>query len=206
MTSGRQHDHWEAVYAAKADAEVSWYQEHSEQSLQLVRQVSPDRRSSIIDVGGGASRLVDDLLAEGYADITVLDIAETALARSRTRLADKANKVRWIAADITCWTPLRTWEIWHDRAVFHFLTEDKDQDAYIAALGAATLPGATAIIATFGLDGPDRCSGLPVQRYSATSLAARIGPHFSLASEASETHVTPWKARQHFVYAVLKRA
>jgi SAM-dependent methyltransferase len=202
---GGSRSHWEDVYTAKRDTAVSWYQPHSVRSLELIEKASPDRRTSVIDVGGGASTLVDDLISRGFTDLTVLDIAEAPLERSRARLGKAAGKVTWIAGDITNWTPPRTWNVWHDRAVFHFLTERAQQDAYIAALTVATRPGATAIFATFAHDGPDRCSGLPVQRYSAESLASRLGPAFTLIGQARETHRTPSGAEQRFSYAVLRR-
>jgi hypothetical protein len=148
---------------------------------------------------------VDELLSAGYLDLTVLDISQTALSRSKERLGRLADKVSWIAADITQWTPHRTWDVWHDRAVFHFLTAAKDQDAYIAALIAGTKPGSVAVMSTFSLEGPERCSGLPVQRYSPTTLAARIGDRFEFVSGASESHTTPWGSTQNFAYAVLRR-
>ena len=198
-------EHWDHVYRTKTETEVSWYQSHSAQSLALIRSEASDLSCSIIDVGGGASHLVDDLLSQGYSDLTVLDISEAALNRSRERLAPLADKVAWIAADITQWKPQRTWDVWHDRAVFHFLTERHDQDAYIAALTAATRAGSIAVISTFALNGPERCSGLPVQRYDAAGLAARINDGFQLISETTEAHRTPGGAIQNFVYAVLKR-
>lgn len=151
--------HWESVYTATAETEVSWYQARSERSLQLIQAASPNRSASVVDIGGGASTLVDDLLADGFGDVTVLDISEAALARSKERLGQRADKAAWIVADITQWSPPRQWDIWHDRAVFHFLTERDHQDAYIAALAAATAPDATIIMATFAIDGPEKCSG-----------------------------------------------
>lgn len=195
-------EHWEGVYTTKGETAVSWYQPHADQSLQLIQKASP---TSIVDIGGGASTLVDDLLSHGLGDISVLDISESALSRSKARLGEKAAKVDWIVADITQWKPQRRWDVWHDRAVFHFLTERAHQDAYIAALTAATAPGATVIMATFALDGPEKCSGLPVQRYSPALLADRLGPAFRLTADASETHVTPWGSEQRFSYAELKR-
>lgn len=206
---GSSRSHWEDVYAAKAETAVSWYQRHPVRSLQMIAAAAPDRTVPIIDVGGGASTLVDDLLAEGFGDITVLDVAEAALAKSKARLgaagSGDGSKVSWIAADITQWKPPRLYRVWHDRAVFHFLTDPARQDAYIAALEAATAPGATAIMATFALDGPEKCSGLPVQRYSPQTLAARLGRSFQLIDEARETHRTPGGLEQHFSYAMLRR-
>ncbi len=195
--------HWNAVYRAKSEDEVSWFQPSPERSLALI--AAADTTDSLIDIGGGASRLVDRLLQQGYGDLTVLDVSDAALERSKARLGAAADRVTWIVSDITRWKPERTWRLWHDRAVFHFLTETAAQDAYIAALEHATDPGATIIIATFALDGPEKCSGLPVQRYSAETLAARLGPNFHLTGHAAEKHRTPWGSEQSFQYAVLRR-
>jgi hypothetical protein len=197
--------HWDEAYRAKAETQLSWYQLSPGRSLGLIKSAAPNHVSSIIDVGGGASSLVDGLLADGYSDVTVLDVSEIALGRSKARLGGLADKVSWIVADITQWQPQRTWAVWHDRAVFHFLTGTKDQDAYIAALKAATKSGSVAIMSTFALDGPERCSGLPVQRYNSIMLAARIGGSFELVSGESESHTTPWGSTQKFAYAILRR-
>jgi hypothetical protein len=202
---GSTRSHWDDVYDGKPATAVSWYQPHSALSLKLIEAASPGHASSVIDVGGGASTLVDDLLVKGYADLTVLDVAEAALATSKARLANKAGEVSWIVADVTTWKPSRSYAVWHDRAVFHFLTEPAPQDAYIVALKAATNHGATVIFATFALDGPAQCSGLPVQRYSAETLARRIGPPFMLTAQADGSHKTPSGTEQRFSYAVLRR-
>lgn len=149
--------------------------------------------------------LVDELVGLGYSDLTVLDVSHSALDRSKARLGRRSDDVSWIVADVTQWKPKRTWNIWHDRAVFHFLTAPENQNAYIAALETATKSGSSAIISTFALDGPDRCSGLPVQRYSPATLATRIGTKFQMVSHSSETHTTPGGATQRFSYAVLRR-
>jgi 2-polyprenyl-3-methyl-5-hydroxy-6-metoxy-1,4-benzoquinol methylase len=196
---------WDETYTVKAETQVSWYQPRPDHSIELITSAAPDVAGSIIDVGGGASRLVDALLAEGYRDVTVLDISEVALGRSKTRLGESAGKVAWVVADVTQWQPQRIWDVWHDRAVFHFLTDGGAQDAYIAALERGTAPGSIVIMATFALAGPERCSGLPVQRYSAATLAARLGPDFSLYAERSETHTTPFATQQAFTYAALRR-
>jgi len=203
MTDTR--DHWDHTYRVKSDTEVSWYQPTPERSLSLVKAAARDKATSIIDIGGGASRLVDELLAEGFRDLTVLDVSEVALGHSIDRLAGRAGKVSWIVADITSWQPERSWDIWHDRAVFHFLTDRAAQDAYIAALMRATKAQSHIIMATFALNGPERCSGLPVQRYSAQTLAARLGPAFALYAEAAEPHPTPFGTTQEFSYAAFKR-
>jgi SAM-dependent methyltransferase len=198
-------EHWNRAYSTKAENEVSWFQRRPEKSLALIEAAAPDRSVPIIDVGGGASTLVDELVRAGYADVSVLDISEAALACSKGRLGAKAEGVSWIVADITSWRPERTWGVWHDRAAFHFLTDTARQSGYIEALKKATVPGSVCIIATFALDGPERCSGLPVQRYSAATLAARLGTQFELAAEEAERHVTPGGAVQSFVYSVFKR-
>jgi SAM-dependent methyltransferase len=203
MTDAR--DHWERVYTSKLPTEVSWRQNRPEISLALIAAAAPELDAGIIDVGGGASTLVDALLAEGRTDVTVLDVSGAALKHAKARLEGRADTVSWIVADITAWTPARSWDVWHDRAVFHFLTERAEQDAYIAALRAATRPGAAAVISTFALDGPEKCSGLSAQRYSPTTLALRLGREFELIEEHDERHITPWGAVQHFVYAVFRR-
>lgn len=197
--------HWEKVYTTKAETEVSWYQPHSQRSLELISAAAPDPVAEIVDIGGGASRLVDDLLARGYTDLTVLDLSEAALAKSRLRLGSDAGKVAWVVADITEWHPPRAYDVWHDRAVFHFLTGPEEQAAYLAALRAGTAAGSTVIIATFALDGPQSCSGLPVQRYSPETLSVRLGPAFGLTRQAEEMHETPWGTQQEFSYAVFRR-
>lgn len=197
--------HWNDTYRSKAEDQVSWFQVKPIRSLDLITAAAPDRAASIIDIGGGASRLADLLLAAGYRDLTVLDIADTGLAKTKARLGAEADKVAWIVADITQFTPSRTWQVWHDRAVFHFLTEPAAQDAYIAALKRGTGAGSSVIIATFALDGPERCSGLPVQRYSPTTLATRLGSDFALYAEGEESHATPFGTTQQFQYAAFRR-
>lgn len=196
--------HWDETYATKDETKVSWYQPSPEQSLALIRAAGSPA-AAVIDVGGGTSRLADALLADGYRDITVLDISAVALERSKARLGRRADAVSWIVADVTQWKPARTWDIWHDRAVFHFLTDAAAQDAYLEALKLGTRPGSAVIMATFAPAGPERCSGLPVQRYSAASLAARLGADFRLYAERDEMHPTPFGTEQAFTYAALRR-
>jgi SAM-dependent methyltransferase len=197
--------HWEQVYRDKAEDAVSWFQIHPQVSLDLIKSCTKPE-DALIDVGGGASRLVDHLLAEGYTDLTVLDVSEAALERAGARLGKAALKVQWLVADITLWRPERQYRLWHDRAVFHFLTEPEDRSAYLAALSAALAPGAHAVIASFALDGPERCSGLPVQRYSPESLAEELGADFRLRESRDETHLTPMGRLQRFQYSLLERA
>jgi len=197
--------HWEQVYRDKAEDTVSWFQVHPEVSLELVRAHTRPT-DAVIDVGGGASRLVDHLLADGYTDLTVLDLAETALERAGARLGPAALKVQWLVADVTRWRPERTYRFWHDRAVFHFLMEPEDRAAYVAALQSALAPGAHALIASFAPDGPERCSGLPVRRYSPETLAAELGRGFRLRESRQETHLTPMGRLQRFQYSLLERS
>ncbi|MEO6808061.1 MAG: class I SAM-dependent methyltransferase [Isosphaeraceae bacterium] len=193
--------HWEKVYSTKAESEVSWFQEHSEVSLGLIRRTGVDLADAIIDVGGGESRLVDDLLAEGYKDLTVLDISSTALGVARRRLGPLADVVNWIEADATnVVLPAHRFDVWHDRAVFHFLTEADQRARYVQALHHAVKPGGHVIVAAFGPDGPLRCSGLPVVRYSPDRLHDEFGATFNLIEHTSELHHTPFGTEQQFIY------
>lgn len=197
--------HWQEVYSRRTENEVSWFQERPEISLDLISRSGVRKHEFVIDVGGGASPLVDFLLAEGFTNVTVLDIAEPALATAKARLGEKARAVNWIVADITAWTPPRRYRLWHDRAVLHFLTAAEDRAAYRNTLLAALDPGGTAIISTFALDGPERCSGLPVVRYSGETLAAEISESFRLIETASQDHRTPAGAIQRFQFSRLQR-
>ncbi|MDH3579382.1 MAG: class I SAM-dependent methyltransferase [Hyphomicrobiales bacterium] len=199
-------EHWNAAYASSAPDRVSWYQQTPTLALELIAgcDLAPD--AAIVDVGGGASTLVDALLAAGYRNVSVLDVAATALSAARERLGDRASAVTWLEADITRWRPQSAYDLWHDRAVFHFLTRAADRAAYTEALEAALAPGGHAIIATFAPDGPEQCSGLPVERYSAESLAQELGPGFALAEVRHETHVTPGGGAQAFIYCRFVRA
>jgi hypothetical protein len=199
-------NHWQRVYGEKAETNVSWYQATPARSLASVGKISPSLAASIIDIGGGASTLFDGLLEVGYTDITVLDIAAAALEKSKTRLGARAARITWIAADITSWSPERTWDVWHDRAVFHFLTTPEKQARYLNALERGTKAGSYVIISTFALDGPERCSGLPVQRYSAQTLALRLGEQFTMITHENEAHLTPWGAIQDFTCAIFVRS
>lgn len=199
-------DHWQDIYTKKREDEVSWFRPRPALSVELIEAAGVDSRAAIIDIGGGASRLVDNLLDRGYRDLSVLDISQAALSVAQQRLGVRAREVKWIVSDDTQWKPDRKYDVWHDRASFHFLTSTEDQERYIGALKAGTNPGATVIIATFALDGPEKCSGLPVQRYSAATLAARLGPTFRLVDEKQEHHRTPGGAVQEFAYAVLRKA
>jgi SAM-dependent methyltransferase len=202
---GRQ-DHWQRVHGRAPPTAASWHQERPAMSLALIAATGLGRQARILDVGGGAATLVDHLLADGYGAVSVLDIAPAALDLARRRLGDKAAAVRWIVADVTAWSPPRRYDVWHDRAVFHFLTEPADRRAYVATLARALAPNGQAIIATFALEGPERCSGLPCVRYSADTLAAELGPAWRLAESRAEDHVTPGGAIQRFLYGRFARA
>lgn len=199
-TSDRQ-AHWENVYRTKAENEVSWFQETPAISLEMIEAAGVDTDSAIIDVGGGSSRLVDSLVGRGYRNVTVLDLSEAALTVAKTRLGGNARAVEWIVADATRWKPVGTFDLWHDRAAFHFLTEDRDRSAYISRLKEALRTGGTAIIASFSLEGPEKCSGLPVQRYAATSLGEVLGSAFRLVETRDHEHHTPWGSVQRFQFS-----
>ena len=197
--------HWERVYHTKAPDQVSWYQPEPRLSLELIQEAAPSRSARIIDVGGGASTLVDGLLAAGYQDITVLDIASEALARSRQRLGAAGDQVRWLQADILADPlPAAEFDIWHDRAVFHFLTSDADRDRYVERVRSSLRPAGHVIVATFAHDGPAKCSGLPVTRYAPDALAARFGAALVLVRSVREEHVTPAGVLQPFTYCLLR--
>lgn len=200
-------EHWEKVYSSKASDAVSWFQPHAALSLELIKATGVRHDASIIDVGGGASTLVDDLVANGYSDLTVLDLSASALDAARQRLGAQENKVNWIEADITqIELPVKRYDIWHDRAVFHFLTTQKQRDAYVRTVFNSVKPGGHVIIATFAEDGPEQCSGLPVMRYRADDLHDEFGDAFTLLKHQKEAHQTPFGAVQQFVYCYCRRA
>ena len=203
-TARRQH--WTQVYEEKDVTGVSWYQPEPAPSLRALDRFGPQPSSSFIDVGGGASTLVDALLDRGWQDITVLDIAASALEAAKARLGRSAERVTWEVADITEWHPIRRYDVWHDRAVFHFLIQPEQRGAYRKALAAGLAPGGLVIIATFALDGPERCSGLPVERYDADKLAAELGPSVRLIEAWRDEHVTPAGAKQSFNWCAFRSA
>lgn len=198
--------HWERVYTTKATTEVSWFQEHAALSLKLIRGAGVPTSASIIDVGGGASTLVDDLLANGYENVTVLDLSAAALAAARTRIGPRSGRVRWLEANVLeADLPPQAYDVWHDRAVFHFLTRIEDRHAYVQAVLRAVRPGGLVIVATFAEDGPTKCSGLPVARYSASELHAQFGAPFELLGHEKEAHHTPGGDVQQFVYCFCRK-
>ncbi len=193
--------HWEKVYRTKRPTEVSWYRPHLDVSLQLIEEGARDRDARIIDVGGGESTLIDDLLARGYHDISVLDVSSTALAVAKGRLADKADKVQWLCGDVTTIAFARhQYDVWHDRAVFHFLTGARERAAYVRQVRYSVRPGGHVIVATFGPRGPTKCSGLEVMRYDPNALHEEFGPSFQLVKHLTELHQTPAGAIQQFTY------
>ena len=197
----RVREHWESVYEHKGPSQVSWYRAHLEHSLRFIEGAGLGRDAAIIDVGGGASTLVDDLLARGYLDVTVLDISSKAMESAKARLGDRAEAVKWLVADITQ-AELRTnaYDFWHDRAVFHFLRDEEDRRRYVSAVKRSLKPGGHILVATFGPDGPTRCSGLDVMRYGPEELHAEFGGAFQKVGSLTEVHSTPWGAEQQFVY------
>jgi 2-polyprenyl-3-methyl-5-hydroxy-6-metoxy-1,4-benzoquinol methylase len=201
-----QKEHWEKVYATKATNAVSWFQEHADLSLRLIRGCGVTAGSSIIDVGGGASTLVDDLLTDGFQNLTVLDLSAAALRAARNRLGPRSSRVQWLEADITKATlATHAYDVWHDRAVFHFLTSPQERTAYVQAVLQSVRPAGHVIVATFAQDGPTQCSGLPVVRYSADHLHAEFGDPFSLISHETEAHHTPFGTVQQFVYCYCRK-
>jgi len=184
---------------------MSWHQPRPEPSLSLLTEALPDPGSRIVDVGGGTSLLVDRLLERGYRRPTVLDVSAVALERARDRLGGRAGEVEWIHRDVTRWEPEGTWDGWHDRAVLHFLVDAGDRERYRSVLDRATHPGSAAVIATFGPEGPERCSGLPCRRFSAAEIEGWLGDRWCLEKSATVEHRTPWEAPQQFLFCTLRK-
>jgi SAM-dependent methyltransferase len=199
-------EHWETVYRTKADAELSWFQARPGLSLEIVAGLSA-RPGSVADIGGGQSSLAGELLAMGVPRVAVLDISEAALERGRARLGTAASQVEWIVGDVVAEPApeLGRFDLWHDRAVFHFLTEEADRRRYAALAARTVAPGGHLLVAAFGPTGPEKCSGLPVRRWDAAGLAAELGDGFELLSGREEAHLTPWGKPQAFAYALLRR-
>jgi SAM-dependent methyltransferase len=196
--------HWDAAYARGPQA-VSWFQDEPAVSLRLIEGLRPDPGDPVIDVGGGASPLAGELLARGLRELTVLDVSAAALAAARERLGAQADRVTWIETDLRAFAPERRYAIWHDRAVLHFLTVDADRRAYADLAARAVAPGGHVILACFALDGPERCSGLPVHRADAAGIAALLSGAFDLVSDEREEHRTPGGAAQRFTWVVARR-
>ena len=204
MRTADRQAHWQNVYRSKDEHDVSWYQDTPTPSLELMNEIGVTSAASVIDIGGGASRLVDRLIELGYHDVTVLDLSDAALAAAQARLGDRASRARWVVTDVTQWEPGAAHDVWHDRATFHFLTEDADRAAYIARLRRGLKIGGHAIIATFAPDGPERCSGLPVVRYSPDSLRQTLGADFTLITSRSDLHATPRGSTQSFQFSAFR--
>ena len=197
--------HWEKIYRKKAPDAFSWYRPHLEASLELIEKAAPKRSASIIDVGGGESTLVDDLLAQGYQDITVLDVSQTAIDVTKKRLGPDAQRVHWLTADIAkSELTSNAYDVWHDRAVFHFLTANDQRIAYVRQVARTVKPGGHVLVSTFGPEGPTKCSGLEVVRYDADSLHAEFGVRFRLLDSFKELHNTPFGTTQQFLYCLCR--
>jgi len=201
MQSEQRKSHWEQVYGTKRANEVSWFQPVPEKSLQLIRATGIEHDQAIVDAGGGASTLVDNLLAEGFRDISVLDISANALLNSQERLGEIAGEVSWIEADVTEFIATRQYDLWHDRAVFHFLTDPADRDRYIEVVRRSMHAGGNLVLATFGPQGPLRCSGLDICRYGIEQLTDLLGAYFVLQSHELDEHTTPSGSVQQFLYS-----
>jgi rhodanese-related sulfurtransferase len=204
--TGQTKTHWEDVYRTQAPTEVSWFEAEPAMSLESIAAAETDPDTAIIDVGGGASTLVDVLVARGFRNLTVLDVSPTALDIARARLGEDATKVRWIAHDLLTWRPPRRFGVWHDRAVFHFLVSPDQRAAYVAVLHSALEPGGSAIVATFAEDGPEMCSGLPTARYAPDDLAAVFGSDLETVTSRREEHRTPAGVIQPFTWLLLRRS
>lgn len=199
--------HWEKVYRTKRPDQVSWYRPHLDVSLRLIAEASPNRDAQIIDVGGGESTLVDDLLARGYHNLSILDVSLTALDVAKERLGDSAKTVNWLCGDVTTFSfGPNVYDVWHDRAVFHFLTESKERAAYVRQVARAVKPRGHVIVATFGPEGPTQCSGLNVVRYDADALHGEFGTSFQLVKHLTELHQTPAGSIQQFTYCYCNRS
>lgn len=202
--SDTREQHWQGVYTSKAEDAVSWFELNPDTSLALLDTAGLEISHAVVDIGGGASRLVDALQGRHQAWVTVLDLSAAALDTARRRLAPDAP-VDWVVSDVTQWTPHRHYDVWHDRAAFHFLTQVDEQAAYADVLGQALRPGGVAVIGTFAPDGPEKCSGLPVARHDSASLSHILGPGFTLIDARRHDHQTPWGSVQHFQFSSFRR-
>lgn len=202
---GEQKEHWEEVYARKTDAELTWHQDDPAASLALIERAGLHQGARIVDIGGGTSRLASRLLDRGFSNVTVLDLSSAALERAREAMGPRGDTVSWVAQDVLRWQPDGHFDLWHDRAAFHFLTDPADRAAYVARLTEALVPGGWAVIASFAADGPEKCSGLPVQRYDPEDLARVLGEAFALIEGRHVAHPKPQGGTQAFQYSLLRR-
>ncbi len=200
MTENQRKEHWESVYQKKALTEVSWYQTRPTVSWELMQYLGIARDAAIIDIGGGDSLLVDFLLSEGFTHVTVLDISERAINRAKERLGPQANRVKWIVSDITEFSPAEKYDLWHDRAVLHFLTEDRQVERYVETAKQALKPGGKLIVGTFSETGPEKCSGLTVRRYSESAMTQQFEKYFEKLKCEPEAHRTPFETVQNFIF------
>ena len=205
MSTLERQAHWQNVYQTKDEQTVSWFQERPDISLDLIHATGVDTGAPIIDIGGGASRLVDALISEGFNAVSVLDLSEKALETSKARLGAEGAQVQWIVADVTRWQPSQAYDVWHDRAALHFLTDPKDRAAYVERVLKSVRFGGHVIVGTFAPDGPERCSGLPVVRHDAASLGELLGSSFALADTRRHDHQTPSGAIQKFQFSRFQR-
>jgi SAM-dependent methyltransferase len=196
--------HWDAVWQQRRPEQVTWYQSDPSLSLRLITQVTgPD--AAVVDVGGGASRLVDGLLEAGYSDLTVLDIADPAMAAARERIGEPSKGVAWLIGDVTSWAPARQFDLWHDRAVLHFLVEESDRALYLERLWSGVAPDGHVVLSTFSPQGPQQCSGLPVRRYGPDTMTDALGPEFEPLEFVEEVHQSPTGGTQEFLYGLFRR-
>lgn len=198
-------NYWDKIYTDKSEKEVSWFQEHPKKSLELIAELSLPKDAAIIDVGGGDSHLTDHLLAQGYSDITVLDISDVSLQKLRNRLGDTNNKVKYVISDVVAFKPQTQFDLWHDRATFHFLTNLEQINQYLEIVNSSLRSGGSLIISTFSKNGPEKCSGLPIHQYSDTELKNLFTKYFMNTKCFEDTHVTPWGSSQSFVYCGFKK-
>jgi 2-polyprenyl-3-methyl-5-hydroxy-6-metoxy-1,4-benzoquinol methylase len=197
--------HWENIYQTKQLHEVSWYQPTPETSLNFINELKIPKNAKIIDIGGGDSFLVDHLLEAGYLDITILDISEAAIERAKIRLGNKADKVRWIIADIADFAPTETYDLWHDRAAFHFLTQPTEIDRYLSAAKNGVSPNGYLLMGTFSDQGPKKCSGIEIKQYNETTMTDLFAPDFTKVTCITVDHPTPFKTSQNFIFGCFRR-
>lgn len=205
MSLSDRKDHWEKIYNTKALEEVSWYQPTPETSLAFIKEFNVSKTAKIIDIGGGDSFFVDHLLDLGYQDITVLDISETALSKAKQRLGEKSNRVKWIVEDASTFKPTEQYDFWHDRAAFHFLTEDNEIESYIDTVKQNIKPTGILVIGSFSEQGPIKCSGIEIKQYSESSLESRFKEHFNKIECFTVDHRTPFNTNQNFVFCSFRR-
>ena len=205
MDTSKRKTHWERVYETKQDHQVSWYQEKPELSLEFVRKYLHKKEAPAIDIGGGNSRLTELLAREGYTGFSVLDISAAALERTKAKLGTQATQIKWIVSDILAFNPSEKFALWHDRATFHFLTDEKDIEKYVEIAANAIMPGGVLVLATFATSGPPKCSGLEITQYSAATAEKTFAKYFNLLESREAVHQTPFDSEQNFIYNIFER-